>query len=159
MSNTPIQDTYPGDIAVCYGCGRNNGHGLHIETRWDGTAGVSRFMPQDYHTAFPGYVYGGLLASLIDCHSIGTAIAAMYAAEGRAAGTDPDITCVTANLNVDYLKPTPIGTELILRAHIKELTAKKAIVICSLVAADEETVRGQVVAVRVPSRAMMGPNG
>lgn len=156
MTQPPIQDSYPDTIAICYGCGRNNPHGLHIETVWDGEEGVCRFTPQDYHTAFPGFVYGGLLASLIDCHSVGTAIAAMYDAEQRAPGTDPEITAVTANLNVDYLKPTPIGVELVLRARIEELTPKKAIVTCSLYAGDTETVRGRVVAVRVPSRAAMG---
>jgi acyl-coenzyme A thioesterase PaaI-like protein len=155
----PIQDSYPDNVAICYGCGRNNPHGLHIETLWDGAEGVCHFTPQDYHTAFPGFVYGGLLASLIDCHSIGTAIAAMYDAENRAPGTEPEITAVTANLNVDYLKPTPIGVELVLRARIEELTPKKAIVACSLYASETETVRGRVVAVRVPSRATMGQEG
>ena len=151
----PIQDSYPGEVAVCYGCGRNNPHGLHIQTHWDGSEGVCRFTPQEYHTGYPGGVYGGLIASLIDCHCIATAIAAMYTAEDRQPGTEPEITCVTANLNVDYLKPTPIGVELLLRATIKELTPKKAIVTCSLFAGEIETARGQVVAVRVPSRATM----
>ncbi len=156
MTDRPIQDSYPDEIAICYGCGRHNPHGLHIETQWDGEEGVCHFTPQPYHTAFPGVVYGGLLASLIDCHSIGTAIAAMYQAEDRAPDTEPEITCVTANLNVSYLKPTPMGVELVLRAQIKSLHERKAIVTCSLFAGDLESVRGEVVAVRVPSRATMG---
>ena len=88
--------------------------------------------------------------------SPGTAIAAMFGAEQRAPGTEPEITAVTANLNVDYLKPTPIGIELVLRARIEELTPKKAIVTCSLYAGEMETVRGRVIAVRVPSRATIG---
>lgn len=151
----PIQDSYPGEIAVCYGCGRNNPHGLHIQTHWNGEEGVCHFTPEPYHTGYPGGVYGGLIASLIDCHCIGTAIAAMYDAEERQPGTEPEITCVTANLNVDYLKPTPIDSQLTLRARIKELTPRKAIVTCALFAGDVETARGQVVAVRVPSRATM----
>ena len=88
-----------------------------MRTFWDGTEGVCRFTPAVHHTAFPGVVYGGLLASLIDCHSIGTAVAAMYDAEGRAPDTAPEITCVTASLQVDYLKPTPTDVVLELRAH------------------------------------------
>lgn len=153
MSDQPIQDSYPDNIAICYGCGRNNAHGLHITSYWNGEEGISQFTPQPYHTAFPGYVYGGLLASLIDCHSIGTAIAAMYEAEGREPGTDPEITCVTGNLNVTYGKPTPIGVELTLRARIKELYPRKAIVTCSLFAEGVECVTAEVVAVRVESRA------
>lgn len=156
MSDKPIQDSYPDNIAICYGCGRHNAHGLHIISYWDGEEGISHFMPQSYHTAFPGFVYGGLLASLIDCHSIGTAIAAMYDAEGRERGTNPEITCVTANLNVSYHKPTPIGTELTLKARIKELKPRKAIVTCSLYADGVECVTAEVVAVRVESRALMG---
>ncbi|MCA9910658.1 MAG: PaaI family thioesterase [Anaerolineae bacterium] len=126
---------------------------MHIQTYWDGTTGIARFNPRPYHTAFPGVVYGGLLASLIDCHAIGTAIAAMYDAEGRAPGTAPEITCVTGNLNVTYLQPTPMGVELTIRATIKTLSERKAIVEAAVLAGDQETVRAEIVAVRVRSRA------
>ncbi len=151
-----IQDYYNADIAICAGCGRNNPQSLGVRTFWDGTEGVCHFTPAAHHTAFPGVVYGGLLASLIDCHSIGTAVAAMYDAEGREPDTTPEITCVTASLQVDYLRPTPTGAELELRARVEELGERKAIVRCSLRAGDVETVHGRVVAVRVPSRAGMG---
>lgn len=151
---TPIQDTYMPEAAICYGCGVNNADGLHIKTRWDGEVGHCTFTPRPEHTAFPGYVYGGLLASLIDCHSMGTAIAAMYDAAGRDPATDPEprITCVTGNLNVSYKKPTPMGAILTIEARIKELTEKKAIVITNVYAEGDLVVTGEVVAVRVPSR-------
>jgi len=78
-----FQDYYPDHFAQCYGCGRLNEHGLHVRSRWDGDEAVCTFEPKPYHTAIPGYVYGGLLASLIDCHGTGTASAAAYRAEGR----------------------------------------------------------------------------
>lgn len=156
MFDRPIQDFYPDEIAICYGCGRHNADGLHIQTYWDGEEGASRFTPRPHHTAFPGFVYGGLLASLIDCHSMGTAIAATYQAEGRAPGSEPEVTYVTGNLNVSYLHPTPMGSELTLRARVKELHPRKAIVTCSLYADGRETVQAEVVAVRVQSRATMG---
>ncbi|GAB4309197.1 MAG: PaaI family thioesterase [Phototrophicales bacterium] len=148
----PIQDYYNDDAAICYGCGRNNPKGLHIKTYWDGEFGICRFSPREEHTAFPGAIYGGLLASLIDCHSIGTAIAAMYDREGRTPDTAPEITCVTGNLNVTYLKPTPTNQELVVKARILQLTERKAIVQCSIYASELETVRGEVVAVRIQSR-------
>lgn len=151
-----IQESYNPKAAICYGCGRNNEHGLHIQTRWDGEIGHSIFTPRPEHTAFPGYVYGGLLASLIDCHSMGTAIAAMYDAENREPGSTPEITCVTGNLNVSYKKPTPIGVELKLESRIKELTEKKAIVTTEIIADGVICVTGEVVAVRVSSRLIMG---
>jgi len=156
MTDKPIQDFYPDEIAICYGCGRHNVDGLHIQTFWNGEEGVAHFMPRPHHTAFPGIVYGGLLASLVDCHSIGTAIAATYQADGRAPDTEPEVTYVTGNLNVTYLQPTPMGIELTLRARIKELHPRKAIVTCSIYAGDKETVRAELVAVRVKSRATMG---
>jgi acyl-coenzyme A thioesterase PaaI-like protein len=154
MYEKPIQDCYPDEAAVCYGCGRNNPDGLHIETRWNGEEGVCRFTPGPHHTAFPGFVYGGLIASLIDCHSMGTAIAAAYQAAGRDPGTDPEITYVTGSLTVRYLKPTPTGVELVLRSRVTEMQGKKAIVATSVYADDVEYAKGEVVAVRVPSRMM-----
>lgn len=151
----PIQDYYPADTAICYGCGRNNAHGLHIKTYWDGATGRAKFTPAPEHTAFPGYVYGGLIASLIDCHSIGTAIAALYDLEDiDPASGDVEITCVTGRLCVDYLKPTPMGAELHLESRIQEITPRKAVVITEVYAGDTLTAKGETVAVRVPSRKM-----
>ena len=84
-----FQDFYPDELAHCYGCGRLNESGLHIRTLWDGEESVTRFTPRPYHTATPGFVNGGVLASLIDCHGTGTAAAAAYRAEGRAMDTPP----------------------------------------------------------------------
>lgn len=153
MTPKAIQDYYPDEIAICYGCGRNNDKGMHIKTFWDGQEGTFRFRPRSYHTAFPGVVYGGLIASLIDCHSIGTAIAAAYQAEGREPGSDPEITCVTGNLNVSYLKPTPIEAELVLRSRIREVNGRKTVVVCEVYANEQLCARGEVTTVRIPSRA------
>jgi acyl-coenzyme A thioesterase PaaI-like protein len=147
-----IQDTYPDDIAICYGCGRHNDHGHHVRSYWDGTTSTATFMPKDYHTAFPGVVYGGLLASIIDCHTIGTASAGAYDREGLDPTKEQPITHVTGNLNVSFIKPTPIGVELTLKATIKDLSDRKAIVLCSVYANDVETVKAEVIAVRVPNR-------
>jgi uncharacterized protein (TIGR00369 family) len=156
MSDRPIQDYYPDNVAICYGCGRNNPHGLHIQTMWEGSEGVCRFPPEPHHTAFPGYVYGGLIASLIDCHSMGTAIAAAHQGAGLEPSLDSDLTYVTANLNVDYLKPTPAGVELVLRSQVVEMREKKAVITTSVYADGVECARGKVVAVRVPSRMIDG---
>ncbi len=83
MREKAFQDYYPDQLSHCYGCGRLNERGLHIQSYWDGEESVCRFRPEAYYTAIPGYVYGGLIASLIDCHCTGTASAASYRAEGR----------------------------------------------------------------------------
>ena len=109
MTSDAFQDFYPDDVSHCYGCGRLNAHGLQIKSRWEGDESVCIYTPQPYHTAIPGYVYGGLIASLIDCHSTGTASAAAYRQAGREMGTDPALRFLTASLHVDYRKPTPWG--------------------------------------------------
>jgi acyl-coenzyme A thioesterase PaaI-like protein len=150
MPEKAIQDFYPDDLAVCYGCGRLNPQGLHIRSFWEGDESICTFEPRPYHTAIPGYVYGGLIASLIDCHSTGTAAAAAYRAAGRLPGSLPVFRYVTASLHVDYLQPTPLGPQLIVRAHVKELKGRKAVIECELFAKGKLCARGQVVTVQIP---------
>ncbi len=145
-----IQDVYPDDLSYCYGCGRLNEHGLHIKSYWDGEKATARYTPRPYHIAIPGYVYGGLLASLVDCHGTGTAAAAAYHAAGREPGTEPPFRFVTASLKVDYLKPTPLGVELELVGRVKEIKGRKVVVTIDLFAQGELCVRGEVVAVQMP---------
>ncbi len=145
-----IQDYYPEDVSYCYGCGSLNDHGLKIKSYWNGQESTARFMPQPYHIAVPGYVYGGLIASLIDCHCVGTAAAALYQADGREQGSEPGIRCLTASLHVDYLKPTPLGVELELRGQVKEINGRRVTVTASVYAGDQECARGEVVAVQIP---------
>jgi acyl-coenzyme A thioesterase PaaI-like protein len=145
-----FQDHYPDDVAQCYGCGHLNEHGHGIKSYWDGEESVCRFDPQPYHTALPGCVYGGLIASLIDCHGTGTAAAAAYRAEGRPMGSDPPLRFVTAALHVDYLRPTPLGTTLEIRGKVKEIKARKVVVSATLFARGELCARGEVIAVRIP---------
>ena len=145
-----VQDYYPDDYSHCYGCGRHNDHGLHVQTRWDGDETVARFVPKPYHMAMPGYVYGGLIASLIDCHAIGTAAAAIERQAGRDIGDGPAPRFVTASLHVDYLKPTPLGPELVIRGQVKEVSRKKVIVETTLSSNGVITAQGNVVAVLMP---------
>lgn len=63
-----FQDNYPDSLAHCYGCGAHNPAGHHFQTFWEGDGTITRFTPESQHTAIPGFVYGGLVASLIDCH-------------------------------------------------------------------------------------------
>ncbi len=155
-----IQDLYPDDFAHCHGCGRLNPVGLHLRSEWTGAEAVARFTPAAGHIAVPGFVYGGLIASLIDCHAIGTAAAAALAAAGKEPGRDPAPRFVTASLAVDYLKPTPLGLELFLRARPVDLGPRKVTVEVSLSAGGVERARGRVVAVPLPASMAAGrPEG
>jgi acyl-coenzyme A thioesterase PaaI-like protein len=156
MTEPAFQDYYPDNVAHCYGCGRLNEKGLQIKTRWDGDETVTRFHPRPEHTAIPGYVYGGLIASLIDCHCTGTAAGAMYRAEGRALDSEPAHRFVTASLHVDYLRPTPIDTTLEIRATVKEIKGRRVIMEARLIADGVITARGDVVAVQMPESFLQG---
>ena len=152
MNQQPsFQDLYPDVLSHCYGCGRLNEHGHQIKSYWDGDESVCHFIPKPYHIAIPGYVYGGLLASLIDCHGTGAAAAALYrAAKAADPNNEPNTRTLTASLHVDYLKPTPLGIELEVRAKVKELKGRKVIIEEWIVANGLTTVRGEVIAVQVP---------
>jgi len=152
MPDKSFQDYYPDSMAHCYGCGRLNEYGHQIKSYWDGEESVCHFQPKPYHIAIPGYVYGGLLACLIDCHGTGTAAAASYRAENRPMDTDPVFRFLTASLHVDYLKPTPLGIELKIRAKVKEIKGRKVTIKEWIEANGVTTVRGEIIAIQVPDQ-------
>jgi len=152
MAEKAFQDYYPDSLSYCYGCGRLNEHGLQIKSYWEGDESVCIFQPRPYHIAVPGYVYGGLIASLIDCHGTGTAAAAAYRAEGRLMDSEPPLRFLTASLHVDYLKPTPLGVPLEVRGQVKEVKGRKVVVSATLSARGEICAKGEVIAVQVPDQ-------
>ena len=151
MPEKAFHDYYPDYFAVCYGCGSQNELGYQIKSHWDGDESVAYFQPKPYHTAIPGYVYGWLLASLIDCHGTGTAAAAGYRAEGREMDSDPPLRYLTASLHVDYHKPTPLCIDLEVRGKVKQHSGRKVVIEEWILANGVVTVRGEVVAVQVPA--------
>jgi len=149
--NTPaFQDLYPEDYTNCYGCGRNNESGLHLKSYWDGEESVCRHTPKSCYTGgVPGFLYGGMIASLMDCHGAGTAAAA----KSRASG-EPIERFVTASLKVDYLKPTPLGIELEIRGKVAEIKGRKVIVDLRLLAGEILCATGTVVMIQIqPNQA------
>jgi acyl-coenzyme A thioesterase PaaI-like protein len=156
MNPKSFQDYYPDHLSHCYGCGRLNEHGYRIQSRWDGDESVCTFNPMPYHMSIPGYVYGGLIASLMDCHGTGTASAAAYRDQGREMNSEPPLRFLTASLHVDFLKPTPLGGILEVRGRVKEVKGRKVVVSTTLLAGREVCARGEVVAVQVPEHLIPG---
>lgn len=138
-----IQDLYPDDFAHCFGCGNKNPSGHQLKSYLDGESVVAHFTPSPHHMSVPGFVYGGLLASLVDCHAMATA-----AASEIIDNLAPRF--VTAVLHVEYLKPTPLGPVLEIRGRVTERSARKAIVELAVTVDGVLTVRANVVAVRIP---------
>ncbi len=158
MGKRAIQDYYSDQMSHCYGCGRLNDFGLKIKSYWNGDESIATFKPKPHYTAFPGFVYGGLIASIIDCHGTGTAAAAVYESEGRIMGSAPELRYVTGSIHVKYLKPTPIDTEILLKGKVKEIKGRKVIVEVRLFANEELCAQGEVVAVKIPDNMILKSN-
>nr|WP_321464927.1 PaaI family thioesterase [uncultured Desulfobulbus sp.] len=145
MDEPAFQDQYPDDYAHCFGCGRLNPQGFHLKSYWDGEETVCRHTPDPKYTGgYPGYLYGGLIASLIDCHAAGTAAAAKAREDGK-----PISRFVTASLKVDYHSPTPINTELEIRARVLEIKGRKVVVELQVTAEGATRASGTVVMVQL----------
>lgn len=136
---------------VCFGCGSKNANGLRIKSYWDADNlhVITTHTPDVRYTGWPSLVYGGIISCLIDCHSNWTVIANHYRAEGREVGTLPRIECVTGSLGVKYIKPTPMGVQLTLKARVEGKIERKTRVLCEVYAGDTLTVLGDSVFVRV----------
>ena len=150
MSKKAFQDCYPDDLSHCYGCGKHNPQGHQLKSYWYGQQTIAHFTPESYHTAIPGFVYGGLIASLIDCHGTGSAAAVAFRNEDRAMETLPAIRFVTGALNVNYLAPTPQGVELELIGSFSEIKERKIIVDIVVSANGVVCAKGAVIAVKMP---------
>lgn len=155
LEPTPIQDLAAPD-GICYGCGTAHPSGLHLKSQWhaDGIHLVCRHSPDPTFSGWPGLVYGGLLAMLVDCHSNWTVMAHHYRVEGRKPGSLPRIDCVTGQLNLSYLKPTPMGVELLLKARVEGELGRKTRVICEVWAGEVLTVSADSVFVRVDTERL-----
>jgi acyl-coenzyme A thioesterase PaaI-like protein len=141
-----IRDNY------CWGCGADNEVGLQLKSLWEDERVIAMWTPRPEHAAGPRHlVNGGILATLLDCHGVCTAIADAYRLDGRPIGTEPEIWCATASMTVEYLRPTPLGTPLLLRATVVERRERRTVVDCVLHADDKDRARALVEAVRVPA--------
>lgn len=145
-----FQDYYPDNYSHCYGCGSKNAHGYQIKSFWDGEESICCFMPRHYHTGgYPDYLYGGLIASLIDCHSAATAAAARCREKGLTLGRQPLSRFVTASLKIDFIKPTPMK-KLCLRSKVAEIKGRKIVVKTTVSVDDAVHARGAAVMVQIP---------
>ena len=149
MSENAFQDNW--DHNECWGCGCSNEHGLNIKSYWSEDKSICVWTPNQNHKAGPtGYLNGGVIATIIDCHSICTAIADGYKQEGRELDSKPIIWYVTASIKIDYLKPTPIDKEVRLKAKVTMREGRKLLVVCKLFSGEDLCARAEVLAVKVP---------
>lgn len=150
-----IQDDYADEFAQCYGCGRLNENGLHVRTGWyeaNPAKTVAYYDPREDEIGYPGVVYGGLIASIVDCHGIGSASLYLHRKNGHELGDEVEPpSLVTASLNVEYIKPTPYGTTIKLVGTIEEVHPKRFAVQVEVIADGELCAKGEVAAVVAPA--------
>lgn len=146
-----IQDDYPKDFAMCYGCGRLNDKGYGFRTGWNGDETLTIFEPKTEHMATFGYVYGGIIASFIDCHSTGSAALALHRENGYEPGDGIEAPkFVTASLSVDYIQPTPLEVPLQAVGALEKVHPKRWRIHTEVYAKDVLCAKGLVEAVVMP---------
>ncbi|ARK20661.1 PaaI family thioesterase [Sporosarcina ureae] len=147
-----VQDDYADDFSWCYGCGSLNEEGNHFRTGWEGNQTATYSLPPEKYTAIPGFVYGGFLASFLDCHSTGSCALALHRKNGHEPG-DGSVPprFVTASLQITYSKPTPQGVVLKAVGNVTEIHPKKWKVAVEIFAGDELCATGEVVGVVMPA--------
>jgi acyl-coenzyme A thioesterase PaaI-like protein len=142
-----FQDHMPGNI--CFGCGKSHEDGLNTMSFWEGEEAVCHWTSQPKYQGWKNLLNGGILASLVDCHCMCTAMAAAYKAENRGLDSQPEYRYATGTLSVKYLKPTPNDAKIELRAIVSEIKNRKIILRCNVFADGEKTAEADVVALRV----------
>lgn len=147
MDQEYFQDYMPDNL--CFGCGTQNQAGLQIKSYWEGEVSVCRWQPHARYQGWVGILNGGIIATLIDCHCMGTAMAAAYRAEGRALHSEPVYRYATGTLNVKYLAPTSSLSPVELRATVQQIKGRKVVLHCKVFSEDHPTAEAEVVAIRV----------
>lgn len=150
MSLLAIQDCYGEKEQHCYGCGAANEKGLQIKSYWQDGSAVGHVTLKPYHIGIPGFAYGGVLASLVDCHGTATAAAACSDANGMGIEKGTLNRFITASLHVDFKKPTPIDAVVEFRGKAIEIKDRKVVVSITVHSGDRLCAEGQVVAVKIP---------
>jgi acyl-coenzyme A thioesterase PaaI-like protein len=147
MANSDFfQDHMPEN--VCFGCGHNH-EGLQIKSFWEGDVSVCKWKSEEKYHGWSDLMNGGIMATLIDCHCMGTAMADAYRRENRDLDSEPVYRYATGTLSVKYLKPTP-NDEVELRAKIVEVKGRKTVLSCDFLSSSGEiTATADVVAIRV----------
>ena len=149
MESVAIQDQLTDN--GCWGCGADNPEGLQLKSYWDGRVALARWLPKPCHAAGPPqFVNGGIIATILDCHGVCTALADAYERQGRAIDSHPALWFATTSLRIDYLRPTPISGLLELSARVLGREGKRTSVECSLAVDASERVRAVVEAIEVP---------
>jgi acyl-coenzyme A thioesterase PaaI-like protein len=130
MAQKSLQERYA-PKSICFGCGPSNAQGLKIRSlapesvtpaTLDQAVVTCEWTPKPFHEAFPGMLNGGIIGSLLDCHSNWTAAWALMVFNGA---TEPPCT-VTAEYAIKLKRPTPSAGPVYLEARVAEISEDRA---------------------------------
>ena len=140
-----LQETYALN-SICFGCGPANTKGLRIKSFDNGKEVVCTWKPEAHHEAFPGMLNGGIIGSLLDCHSNWTAANHLM----KTGMLEAPPCTVTANYSVKLLRPTPSDQEIELVAKVVGSQGDRATIHAVLRAGGKDcaTCEGLFVAVK-----------
>ncbi len=127
-----IQDTYGERFQHCWGCGPKNEQGMHLKSYpgEDGETCICKITPSEQFTGgVPDNLFGGMIAMIFDCH--GTASAAWFAHKNKGLELSENTVIdryITARLEIDFKKPTPMSKEITVISHAEEIGVRKVVV-------------------------------
>lgn len=153
MTRIAFQDLYAEPYTHCYGCGRDNPHGHQLKSYWDVpfVQTIAHICPASHYTGgVPDHLYGGLIASLLDCH--GTASAAAFKSHAAGIAFDSSealIRFVTGSLNIQFIRPVPVNTELVLTGRLLKIEGRKIQIVLSLSANQIECAKAEMLAIQI----------
>jgi acyl-coenzyme A thioesterase PaaI-like protein len=151
----PIQDQL--GEQPCWGCGPNSPSGLRIKSYWRGDHAVSNWQPERDHVGWPDILNGGILAAVVDCHCIATAIADASQLEALFSLSPRPIGFATASLSIQYLSPVPIAAPVSLDARILDRQGRKTRVSCSVTSNTTLCATAEVLAIRLAAPLNCAP--
>lgn len=134
---------------VCFGCGIHNEDGLQIKSFWEDDTAICIYEPEEKYHGWAKLLNGGIMATLIDCHCMCTAMAHAYKLEERPLDSMPEYRYATGTLTVKYLKPTSCEHPVTLKAKVIEVKKRKTVLTCEIISQGEKTAEAEVVAIRV----------
>ena len=132
--------------SICFGCGPANDKGLRINSFVEGDKVVCNFKAEPHHQAFPGIINGGIIGSILDCHSNWTAAYEIM----KNLDLDHPTCTVTAEYAVQLKRPTPLDKELYIVSEVVESKGRKALISAELYVGDKlcATCLGTFIAVK-----------
>jgi acyl-coenzyme A thioesterase PaaI-like protein len=148
------QELYP--AIRCFGCGPENAGGLRIASYRTDRPGEFEavFTPSPHHDNGWGFLNGGIIATLLDCHSAAVLFASMHD-DGRVAPDGGLVPHFTTTINVRYRRPTPLDRAILVWGRVAEVADRRVVLATEIRVGGEVTALASVTWKRAPDGTTM----